>query len=83
MQRARMLLVAVVCALAAMIVAPAALGATPQQVYGDYARDGRLDQRYSTADLQRAVTGFELALIAGAVLLVSGATRVRLERARK
>lgn len=55
MQRARMILVAVACALAAMIVAPAALGATPQQIYGDYARDGRLDERYSAADLQRAL----------------------------
>ena len=47
LQRARMLLVAVVCALAAMIVAPAAFGATLQQIYGDYARDGRLEVRRS------------------------------------
>ncbi|HSC49585.1 MAG TPA: hypothetical protein VLD16_04910, partial [Gaiellaceae bacterium] len=119
MQRARMTLVVVACALAAAIVAPAALGATPQQIYGDYARDGRLDQRYSAADLRRALgnaalqgyprvgfkgaveqalgaqavqtrgglpfTGLDLALIGagGAVLLVSGATLVRLGRARK
>jgi hypothetical protein len=29
-------------------------GATPQQIYKDYADNGRLDQRYSQADLQRA-----------------------------
>jgi len=34
--------------------APAALGATPQRIYRDYADNGRLDQHYSKADLQRA-----------------------------
>ena len=55
MQRGRMILVAVACAMVAMVVAPAALGATPQQIYGDYAQNGRLDQRYSEVDLQRAL----------------------------
>lgn len=118
MQRGWMVMVALACVLAALIVAPGALGATPQQIYQDYARNGQLDQRYSTADLQRALdsvalqgyprvgfrgaveqrlaaqavkpggglpfTGLDLALFAvgGAVLLVSGATLVWLERVR-
>ena len=34
--------------------APAALGATPQRIYRDYADNGRLDHKYSQADLRRA-----------------------------
>jgi hypothetical protein len=45
-----------VCAFALLAVAgaPAALGATPQRIYRDYANNGRLDAKYSRADLQRA-----------------------------
>lgn len=82
MQRARMVLVAVACALAAMIVAPAALGATPQQIYGDYTRDSRLDQRYSAADLQRALgyaalQGYPRVGFKGAVEQALGAQAVK------
>jgi hypothetical protein len=41
------------CAALALGAVPA-MGATPQQIYRDYANNGRLDQKYSQADLQRA-----------------------------
>lgn len=41
------------CAALALGVGPA-LGATPQQIFKDYADNGRLDHKYSQADLQRA-----------------------------
>ena len=46
-----------VTALAAMLVvgAPSAFAATPQQIYKDYADNGRLDKTYSRADLNRAL----------------------------
>ena len=40
---------------AALVAAPASLGATPQQIYKDYADNGRLDHTYTRADLQRAL----------------------------
>ena len=43
---------AVACAVLAS--AGAASAATPQQIYKDYADNGRLDHKYSQADLQRA-----------------------------
>jgi hypothetical protein len=45
---------AVLAALAAL-TAPAAFAATPQQIYRDYADNGRIDGHYSRADLQRAL----------------------------
>jgi hypothetical protein len=42
------------CAVAAL-VAPSALAASPQRIYRDYADNGRLDSKYSRADLQRAL----------------------------
>jgi hypothetical protein len=39
----------------ALAVAVPAFGATPAQIYKDYADNGRLDRSYSKADLQRAV----------------------------
>jgi hypothetical protein len=42
-------------AAAALAGAPAALGATPQRIYRDYADNGRLDHKYSQSDLQRAL----------------------------
>ena len=55
MRRGRMMVVTVACALAAVVGAPGALGATPQQIYKDYADNGRLDGNYSSADLKRAL----------------------------
>jgi hypothetical protein len=42
-------------AAAVAVGAPGALAATPQQIYKDYADNGRLDGHYSKADLQRAL----------------------------
>jgi hypothetical protein len=44
-----------VAAAAALLVAPAALGATPQQVYDDMADNGRLDATYTAADVRGAL----------------------------
>jgi hypothetical protein len=41
-----------VLAVAALLAAPAALAATPEQIYEDFAADGRLDGNYEIADLQ-------------------------------
>jgi hypothetical protein len=38
-----------------VIWVPGALAATPQQIYRDYADNGRLDGHYSKADLKRAL----------------------------
>jgi hypothetical protein len=43
-----------VLAAAALLAAPAALAATPEQIYRDF-EDGKLDGRYSVADLQAAL----------------------------
>ncbi len=40
---------------AALLVAPAAGGATPTQIYRDFEDNGRLDGRYSIADLESAL----------------------------
>jgi opacity protein-like surface antigen len=44
--------IGVVCVLVAASVASAA---TPQQIYRDFADNGRLDAKYSPSDLQRAL----------------------------
>jgi hypothetical protein len=41
-----------VLAVAALFAAPAALAATPEQIYDDFAADGSLDGSYEIADLQ-------------------------------
>jgi hypothetical protein len=41
--------------LGALIAASGAFAATPQEIYRDYADNGRLDGTYSPADLQRAL----------------------------
>jgi hypothetical protein len=41
-----------VLAMAALLAAPAALAATPEQIYDDFAADGRLDGSYEIAELQ-------------------------------
>ncbi len=43
-----------VLACAVLALAGTASAATPQQIYQDYADNGRLDHQYSQADLQRA-----------------------------
>ena len=39
----------------ALFVTPAALGATPEQIYRDFADDSRLDGSYTSSDLQAAL----------------------------
>ena len=39
----------------ALVLVPGALAATPKQIYRDYADNGRLDHKYSKADLDRAL----------------------------
>jgi hypothetical protein len=39
----------------ALLVAPAALAATPEQIYRDYADDSRLSGNYTVTDLQAAL----------------------------
>jgi hypothetical protein len=39
----------------ALLVAPAGLAATPEQIYRDYAEDSRLDASYTGTDLQAAL----------------------------
>ena len=45
----------VIVSAAAMIAASGALAASPQQIYRDYADNGRLDGKYKPADLERAL----------------------------
>lgn len=44
-----------VLVVSALFAVPAAMAATPTQVYRDYEDNGRLDGRYSIADLQAAL----------------------------
>jgi hypothetical protein len=69
------------CAALAFGVGPA-LGATPQQIYRDYKDNGRLDQHYSKADLQRAqrdaaLQGYSKVGVQGAVQQALGAQAVK------
>jgi hypothetical protein len=41
---------------AALIAASGALAASPQTIYRDYADNGRLDGKYSSSDLDKALT---------------------------
>lgn len=52
----KLLAVAGLCLAATLFAVPAALAATPQQIYRDYATHGRLTRHYSKADLERAST---------------------------
>jgi hypothetical protein len=55
MRRRRFLVGAVsACAAGVLCGAPAALSATPQQIFRDYSQHGRLTHNYSRGDLQRA-----------------------------
>jgi hypothetical protein len=40
---------------AALIAAPGGFSATPQEIYSDYADNGRLDNTYTPADLERVL----------------------------
>jgi hypothetical protein len=50
----RLLALSVVAA-TALLVATGAFGATPKEIYRDYADNGRLDRTYSQADVDRAL----------------------------
>jgi hypothetical protein len=70
------------CAVAALCGAPAALGATPQQIFRDYQQHGRLTHNYSRADLQRAqrdaaLQGYGHVGVQGAVQQALGARAVK------
>jgi hypothetical protein len=55
MRRGRIITAVTAFAAAVAVGAPGALAATPQQIYKDYADNGRLDGHYSKADLKRAL----------------------------
>ena len=62
--------------------APAAFAASPQQIYRDYADNGRLDHQYSKGDLQRALKyaalqGYSKVGVQGAVQQALGAQAVK------
>jgi len=82
MRRRFLIWAASVCAVVSLGAAPAALGATPQQIYKDYADNGRLDQTYSRSDLQRALQdaalqGYPHVGVQGAVEQALGAQTVK------
>jgi hypothetical protein len=55
MGRTRMGVAVVFLSAAAVIAASGALAATPQEIYRDYADNGRLDGKYTPADLEAAL----------------------------
>jgi len=72
----------IACAVAALGLAPAALAATPQQIYRDYAQHGRLTHDYSRSDLERALRdaalqGYPRVGVQGAVQQTLGAQAVK------
>jgi hypothetical protein len=76
-----MVLGALACAVMAVAV-PAAVASTPQQIYKDYADNGRLDHSYSKADLQAALKyaalqGYPKVGVQGAVEQALGARAVK------
>jgi hypothetical protein len=54
-RRGRFIGIAATAAVAAAFAVPGASAATSQQIYKDYADNGRIDGHYSRADLQRAL----------------------------
>src|SRR5262245_2961062 len=54
MTRQRSIILVSFFAVLALALVPAALGATPQSIYRDYAAHGQFNHKYSRADLQRA-----------------------------
>jgi hypothetical protein len=82
MWRRLIVLGVIACAVGMVIAAPAALAATPQQIYRDYADNGRLDHSYSKADLQAAlryaaIQGYPQVGVQGAVQQALGAQAVK------
>lgn len=70
------------CAVGMVVAAPAAVAATPQQIFRDYADNGRLDHAYSKADLNAAlkyaaVQGYPHVGVQGAVQQALGAQAVK------
>ena len=55
MRRGRFIRGVCAVAAAALVAVPAEFAASPQEIYQDYADNGRLDAQYSRADLERAV----------------------------
>ena len=55
MGRSRITAALFVLVAAALIAAPGAFSATPQEIYRDYADNGQLDKQYSPADLERVL----------------------------
>jgi hypothetical protein len=55
MRRLLFVLFSTAAGAAALVLASAALAATPTQIYRDYADNGRLDGHYSRSDLNRAL----------------------------
>ena len=55
MRRGRFITGVTSLAAAALISAPGAAGATPQQIYKDFADNGRLDKAYTNAELKAAI----------------------------
>jgi hypothetical protein len=54
-RRRGLICIAATAAVAAAFAAPGAFAASSQQIYRDYADNGRIDGQYSRADLQRAL----------------------------
>jgi hypothetical protein len=55
MGRSRIKAALFILSAAALIAAPGALSATPEEIYRDYADNGRLDGNYPAADLEKAL----------------------------
>jgi hypothetical protein len=55
MRRGRIITAVTAFAAAVAVGAPSALAATPQQIYQDYAKHGKLTGHYSRGDLERAL----------------------------
>ena len=82
MWRRSIVLVVLACAVGILVAAPAAVAATPQQIYRDYADNGKLDRSYSKADLKAALKysaaqGYPRVGVQGAVQQALGAQAVK------
>lgn len=55
MGRSRIKTAVIALAAAALVAAPGAFSATPQEIYRDYADNGQLDNAYTPADLERVL----------------------------
>jgi hypothetical protein len=59
-RRRGLICIAATAAAAAALAAPGAFAASSQQIYKDYADNGRIDGQYSRADLQRALRNVQV-----------------------